>query len=49
MVQLGVGNVGEVITLTINDFNKDLRQDFAIGTRTASSRGAVVVFFNTTQ
>jgi len=45
----GVGNVGEVITLTINDFNKDLRQDFAIGTRTASSRGAVVVFFNTTQ
>jgi type II secretory pathway pseudopilin PulG len=44
-----VGSVGEVITVTVNDFNKDLRQDFAIGTRTSSSRGTVVVFFNTTQ
>jgi len=44
-----VGNVGEVITLTLNDFNKDTRQDFAVGTRTSLSRGTVVVFFNTTQ
>jgi hypothetical protein len=45
----GVGNVGEVITLTINDFNMDTRKDMAIGTRTSASQGNVVVFFNTVQ
>jgi hypothetical protein len=44
-----VGSVGEVITVTVNDFNKDSRRDFAIGTRTSASQGTVVVFFNTTQ
>lgn len=39
-------NVGEVITLTINDFNKDYRNDIAVGTRTSLSQGTVVVFFN---
>jgi prepilin-type N-terminal cleavage/methylation domain-containing protein len=39
-------NVGEVITVTINDFNKDYRNDLAIGTRTSVSQGTVVVFFN---
>ncbi|MFH1221394.1 MAG: SdrD B-like domain-containing protein [Candidatus Eisenbacteria bacterium] len=45
----GVGNVGEVITLTIDDFNMDSRKDIAIGTRTSASQGTVVVFFNTVQ
>lgn len=39
-------NVGEVITLTLDDFNKDWKQDIAIGTRTSLSQGKVVVFFN---
>jgi hypothetical protein len=39
-------NVGEVITLTVNDFNKDYRNDLAVGTRTSLSQGTVVVFFN---
>jgi type II secretory pathway pseudopilin PulG len=42
-------DIGEVITLTINDFNNDFRQDFAVGTRTSLSHGHVVVFFNETQ
>ena len=39
-------NVGETITLTVNDFNKDYRNDLAVGTRTSLSQGTVVVFFN---
>jgi prepilin-type N-terminal cleavage/methylation domain-containing protein len=39
-------NTGEAITLTINDFNNDWEPDMAVGTRTSSSRGQVVVFFN---
>jgi hypothetical protein len=39
-------DVGEAITLTINDFNKDWKYDLAIGTRTSLSQGHVVVFFN---
>ena len=39
-------NVGEVITLTLDDFNKDWKQDIAVGTRTSLSQGKVVVFFN---
>ena len=39
-------DIGEVITLTVNDFNKDYRNDIAVGTRTSSSEGTVVVFFN---
>jgi len=38
-------NVGEVITLTLDDFNKDWKQDIAVGTRTSLSQGKVVVFF----
>jgi prepilin-type N-terminal cleavage/methylation domain-containing protein len=44
-----IGNIGEVITITVNDFNKDTRYDFAVGTRTTASNGRVVVFFNTVQ
>ncbi len=39
-------NIGEAITLTINDFNNDWEPDIAVGTRTSDSRGQVVVFFN---
>jgi hypothetical protein len=39
-------NVGEVITLTVDDFNKDWKEDIAVGTRTSLSQGKVVVFFN---
>lgn len=38
-------NVGEVITLTVSDFNKDWKEDIAVGTRTSLSQGKVVVFF----
>ncbi len=38
--------IGEVITLTVNDFNKDYKWDIAVGTRTSLSHGHVVVFFN---
>ena len=40
--------VGEVVTMTAGDFNKDGASDLATGTRTAASTGKVVVFFNTT-
>jgi hypothetical protein len=39
-------NIGEAITLTINDFNNDWKPDIAVGTRTSSSMGQVIVFFN---
>jgi hypothetical protein len=39
-------DVGEAITLTVNDFNKDYKYDLAVGTRTSLSQGHVVVFFN---
>jgi prepilin-type N-terminal cleavage/methylation domain-containing protein len=39
-------DVGEAITLTINDFNWDYKFDLAVGTRTSLSQGHVVVFFN---
>ncbi|MGQ9603292.1 MAG: SdrD B-like domain-containing protein [bacterium] len=39
-------DIGEAITLTVNDFNMDYKWDIAVGTRTSSSRGHVVVFFN---
>jgi prepilin-type N-terminal cleavage/methylation domain-containing protein len=39
-------DVGEAITLTINDFNEDHKYDLAVGTRTSLSQGHVVVFFN---
>ena len=39
-------DVGEAITMTVNDFNKDYAYDMAIGTRTTLSNGHVVVFFN---
>jgi hypothetical protein len=39
-------DVGEAITLTVNDFNKDWKSDLAVGTRTSLSHGHVVVFFN---
>jgi hypothetical protein len=39
-------DIGEAITLTVNDFNKDYANDLAVGTRTDFSQGHVVVFFN---
>jgi prepilin-type N-terminal cleavage/methylation domain-containing protein len=42
-------DIGEVITLTVNDFNEDFRYDYAVGTRTSNSEGHVVVFFNLTE
>jgi hypothetical protein len=41
-------NIGEVITLTVNDFNRVpvWMYDMAVGTRTSLSQGHVVVFFN---
>ncbi|UCE03401.1 MAG: hypothetical protein JSW67_04210 [Candidatus Latescibacterota bacterium] len=39
-------SAGEVVTMTIGDFNKDGAPDVATGTRTSASTGKVVVFFN---
>ncbi|MFH1311774.1 MAG: SdrD B-like domain-containing protein [Candidatus Eisenbacteria bacterium] len=39
-------DIGEAITMTVNDFNKDYAYDMAAGTRTTLSNGHVVVFFN---
>jgi hypothetical protein len=39
-------DIGEAITMTVNDFNKDYAYDMAVGTRTTLSNGHVVVFFN---
>lgn len=44
---LSGADVGEVVTMTAGDFNKDGASDLATGTRTAASTGKVVVFFNT--
>jgi hypothetical protein len=38
--------VGEVVTITAGDFNKDAAPDLATGTRTSASTGKVVIFFN---
>jgi hypothetical protein len=42
-------DIGEAITLTVNDFNEDYMYDIAVGTRTSLSQGHVVVFFNETE
>ena len=36
---------GEVVTMTVNDFNIDGLKDIAVGTRTAASTGELVVYF----
>jgi type II secretory pathway pseudopilin PulG len=36
---------GEAVTLTVDDFNLDARQDIAVGTRTAVSTGELVIYF----
>jgi type II secretory pathway pseudopilin PulG len=38
--------VGEIVTMTAADFNKDGAPDLATGSRTSSTTGKVVVFFN---
>ena len=38
--------VGEIVTMTSADFNKDGAPDLATGSRTSSTSGKVVVFFN---
>ena len=38
--------VGEVVTTTTADFNKDGAPDLATGTRTSGSTGKVVIYFN---
>jgi hypothetical protein len=37
---------GEIVTMTVGDFNKDGASDVATGTRTSASTGKVIVFFN---
>jgi len=39
-------NVGEVITMTNADYNKDGAPDLAVGTRTSATSGKVVIYFN---
>jgi type II secretory pathway pseudopilin PulG len=39
-------DVGEVITTTTADYNKDGAPDVAVGTRTSSTAGKVVIYFN---
>ena len=39
-------SVGEVITGTTADFNRDGAPDLAVGTRTTATAGKVVVYFN---
>ena len=41
--------VGEIVTMTNADFNKDGAPDLAAGTRTSATTGKVVVFFNERQ
>jgi hypothetical protein len=36
---------GEIVTLTLQDFNLDGLEDIAVGTRTALSTGELVVYF----
>jgi hypothetical protein len=38
--------VGEVITMTSADYNKDGAPDLAVGTRTSATAGKVVIYFN---
>jgi len=38
-------NSGEIVTLTVDDFNIDGLRDIAVGTRTASSSGELVIYF----
>jgi hypothetical protein len=40
----GVGS-GEVVTQSVNDFNIDGKKDIAVGTRTASATGELIVYF----
>jgi len=47
-IVLSSATVGEVITLTASDYNKDGAPDLAAGTRTSGSSGKVVIFFNQT-
>lgn len=41
--------IGEIVTMTNADFNKDGAPDLAAGTRTSATTGKVVVFFNERQ
>jgi hypothetical protein len=45
--EFSTGDIGEAITLTVDDFNIDQKPDIAVGTRTSLSQGTVVVLFNT--
>jgi prepilin-type N-terminal cleavage/methylation domain-containing protein len=38
--------IGEVVTQTMEDFNRDFSPDVAVGTKTGSNTGRVVVYFN---
>jgi hypothetical protein len=38
--------VGEIITMSAGDFNKDGAPDLATGTRSSATSGKVVIYFN---
>ncbi len=43
--QLNNVSAGEVNTIDLADFNKDLRVDIVVGTRTSITQGKLVVYF----
>lgn len=45
-IVISASTVGEVITTTATDFNKDGAPDLAVGTRTSGTAGKVVIYFN---
>jgi hypothetical protein len=37
--------LGAVVTMTLNDFNRDNAMDLAVGTQNSATEGQVVIFF----
>jgi type II secretory pathway pseudopilin PulG len=44
-IQINSVASGEVVTMDVDDFNRDGRPDIIVGTRTSSTQGALVAFF----
>ncbi|UCG50474.1 MAG: hypothetical protein JSW58_09675 [Candidatus Latescibacterota bacterium] len=40
------GFIGEVVTMNIGDFNKDNWKDLVVGTRSSSTQGKLLIYFN---
>jgi hypothetical protein len=45
-IQMNQNLSGEIITIATADFNKDNKPDVVVGTRTSSSQGKLVIYFN---